>query len=65
MRTEQLLSTINVEGKPHDCIDNNGKSHKNLYQKFSSLIRPVVAKGMGEGGGWTGSSKLVDANHYI
>ena len=27
--------------------------------------RPVVAKGEGEGVGWTGSVELVGANYYI
>ena len=44
--------------------------HKRIYLQNRNKLtdienRLVVAKGEGEGEGWTGSLGLVDANYYI
>ena len=41
-------------------------SLSNKTETFTDMDnRPVVAKGEGEGVGWTGSLGLVDATYYI
>ena len=42
-----------------------GTNEPTYRTETDSQNRVVVAKGEGEGVGWTGSLGLVDGNHYI